>query len=44
MHFEEKTFYGLLEDAIGSDISMLDENELFKICDDNNIEIQKERT
>jgi len=40
--FEEKTFYGLLEDAIGSDISMLDENELFKICDDNNIEIQKD--
>ena len=40
--FEEKTFYGLLEDAIGSDISMMDENELFKICDDNNIDIQKD--
>ena len=39
--FEEKTFYGLLEDAIGSDISMMDENELFEICNDNNIKIQK---
>ena len=39
--FEEKTFYGLLEDAIGFDISMMNENELFEICNDNNIEIQK---
>ena len=39
--FEEKTFYGLLKDAIGFDISMMDENELFEICNDNNIEIQK---
>ena len=39
--FEEKTFYGLLKDAIGFDISMMDENELFEICNHNNIEIQK---
>ncbi len=40
--FKEKTFYGLLEDAIGFDISMMDENELFEICEYNNIEIQKD--
>ena len=40
--FEVKTFYGLLEDAIGSDISMMDENQLFEICKNNNIEIKKD--
>ncbi|OUW79936.1 MAG: lysine--tRNA ligase [bacterium TMED217] len=40
--FENKTFYGLLEEAIGSDISMMNEDELFEICNDNNIKIQKD--
>ena len=31
----------LLKKAIGSDISTMNENELFEICNDNNIEIQK---
>ena len=40
--FEVKTFYMLLKKAIGSDISTMNENELFEICNDNNIEIQKD--
>ena len=40
--FEVKTFYGLLEEAIGLDISMMNEYELFEICNNNNIEIQKD--
>ena len=41
-NFELKTFYGLLEEVIGYDISMMNENELFEICKNNNIEIQKD--
>ena len=39
--FKKRTFYGLLKDATGSDLSLMNEKELFDICKDNNIEIKK---
>jgi len=39
--FIERTFYGLLKDATGSDLSLMNEKELFDICKENNIEIKK---
>ena len=39
--FECKTFYGLLNEAIGMDISLLDDNDLFDVCKNQNLEIEK---
>ena len=39
--FECKTFYGLLNEEIGLDISLLDDNELFEVCKNQNLEIDK---
>ena len=39
--FKKRTFYGLLKDATGSDLSLMNEKELFDICKENNIEIKK---
>ncbi len=39
--FERKTFYGLLNEEIGSDISLLNDNDLFDICKNQNLEIDK---
>ena len=39
--FERKTFYGLLNEATGSDISLLDDNELFDVCKNQNLELDK---
>ena len=39
--FEKKTFYGLLNDEIGLDISSLDDNDLFDVCKNQNLEIDK---
>ena len=39
--FECKTFYGLLNKAIGMDISLLDDNDLFDVCKNQNLEIDK---
>ena len=39
--FKERTFYGLLKDATGSDLSLMNEKELFDICKENNIEIKE---
>jgi len=39
--FECKTFYGLLNEATGKDISLLDDNDLFDVCKSQNLEIEK---
>jgi lysyl-tRNA synthetase class 2 len=39
--FKEETFYGLLKEAIGSDISNMNERELFDVCKEHNVETQK---
>ena len=39
--FECKTFYGLLNEATGKDISLLDDNDLFDVCKNQNLEIEK---
>ncbi len=39
--FEQKTFYGLLNEEIGLDISSLDDNALFDVCKNHNLEIDK---
>ena len=39
--FERKTFYGLLNEKIGLDISSLDDNDLLDVCKNQNIEIDK---
>ncbi len=39
--FERKTFYGLLNEVTGSDISKMDENEIFDECKKHNLEIDK---
>ena len=39
--FECKTFYGLLNEAIGMDISLLDDKDLFDVCKNQNLEIDK---
>ena len=39
--FECKTFYGLLNEKIGLDISLLNDNELFEVCKNQNLEIEK---
>ena len=39
--FECKTFYGLLNEGIGIDISSLDDNDLFDVCKNQNLEIEK---
>ena len=39
--FDCKTFYGLLNEAIGLDISLLNDNELFDVCKNQDIELDK---
>ena len=39
--FKEETFYGLLKEATGSDISNMNERELFDVCKKHNVETQK---
>ena len=39
--FKEETFYGLLKEATGSDISNMNERELFDVCKEHNVETQK---
>ena len=39
--FERKTFYGLLNEAIGLDISLMNDNELFDVCKSQNLELDK---
>ena len=39
--FEIKTFYGLLNKEIGLDISSMDDDGLFDVCKNKNIEIEK---
>ena len=39
--FERKTFYGLLNEEIGLDISSLNDNDLFDVCKNINLEIDK---
>tara|TARA_Y100001970_G_scaffold178937_1_gene217809 strand:- start:6359 stop:7852 length:1494 start_codon:yes stop_codon:yes gene_type:complete len=39
--FECKTFYGLLNEEIGLDISSLNDNDLFDVCKKQNLEIDK---
>ena len=39
--FECKTFYGLLNEEIGIDISLLNDNDLYDVCKNQNLEIDK---
>ena len=39
--FECKTFYGLLNEEIGIDISSLNDNDLYDVCKNQNLEIDK---
>ena len=39
--FERKTFYGLLNKAIGSDVSLMDDGQLFDVCENQNLELEK---
>jgi lysyl-tRNA synthetase class 2 len=39
--FKKESFYGLLKEATGSEISNMNEKELFDICKKHNVEIQK---
>ena len=39
--FERKTFYGLLNEVIGSDISLMDDGQLFDVCEKQNLELVK---
>ena len=38
--FERESFYDLLEKATGVDLEKIDKSEMFKICKDNNIDIE----
>ena len=39
--FEQRTFYGLLNEETGLDISSLDDNALYDVCKNHNLEIDK---